>query len=69
MIGVIASVAWWHNFYGQVVGQAPVECLYELRGTCQVLSNVTALFGAAVYDARLFWASGIATLIGLFLQR
>ena len=69
VIGVIASISWWQNFYGQVIGRAPVECLYELRGQCQMVSNVAAFFGAVAYDARLFWVSGIATVIGFFLQR
>ena len=69
VIGTFASIIWWQNFYSQMVGRAPVECLYALVGPCQVVSNVTAIFGAAAYDARLFWASGIATVIGLLLQR
>jgi hypothetical protein len=34
-----------------------------------VVSDVTAFFGARAYDARLLWASGMATVIGLLLQR
>ena len=69
MIGLIASIAWWQNFYGHVAGQAPVECLYQLTGPCRVVSNVAELFGASAYDARLLWASGIVGIFGLFLQR
>ena len=69
LIGGLTSVAWWHNFYSQMAGQAPVECLYQLTGSCRMVSNVAEFFGAAAYDARLFWASGIAALTGIFLQR
>jgi len=69
VVGVIASIVWWQNFYSPLAGQPPVECLYQLTGPCQVVSNVAAFFGATAYDARLLWASGIATAIGLFLQR
>ena len=69
VIGVIASIAWWENFYSPLAGQPPVECLYRLTGPCRTVSDVGELFGAAAYDARLFWASGVATLIGLLLQR
>jgi hypothetical protein len=69
VVGVIASIVWWQNFYSPLAGQPPVECLYQLTGPCQVVSNVAAFFGATAYNARLLWASGIATAIGLFLQR
>jgi hypothetical protein len=69
VVGVIASIAWWQNFYSQVVGHAPVECLYQFTGTCQMVSNVAEFFGAASYDPRLLWASGIVGIFGLFLQR
>jgi hypothetical protein len=69
VIGVIASVAWWQNFYSQVAGQAPVECLYQLTGPCRMVSNVAEFFGAASYDPRLLWASGVVGIFGLLLQR
>ena len=69
VIGVMASIAWWQNFFSQVAGQAPVECLYQLTGPCRMVSNLVELFGATAYDARLFWASGIVGIFGLFLQR
>jgi hypothetical protein len=69
VVGVIASIAWWQNFYGRVAGQAPVECLYQLTGPCRVVSNVAEFFGAAAYDARLFCASGVAVIIGFLMQR
>jgi hypothetical protein len=28
-----------------------------------------SFFGAAAYDGRLFWASSIVFIVGLFLQR
>ena len=59
IIGVVASIAWWQNFYGRMTGQAPVECLYQLTGPCRMVSNVAELFGAAAYDARLLWTSGV----------
>jgi hypothetical protein len=68
-IGVVASIAWWENFYGPLAGQPPVECLYQLTGPCRMVSKVTGFFGAAAYDARLLWASGITTVIGVLLQR
>jgi hypothetical protein len=40
VIGVIASIAWWQNFYSPLAGQPPVECLYQLTGPCRVVSNV-----------------------------
>jgi hypothetical protein len=69
LIGVLASIVWWQNFYIQMAGQAPVECLYQLKGPCRMVSNVAELFGAAAYDARLLWASGIVGIFGLLLQR
>jgi hypothetical protein len=68
-IGVITSIAWWQNFYNQVIGHAPVACLYQLTGSCRMVSSVAGFFGAAAYDARLLWASGIVAVVGLFLQR
>jgi hypothetical protein len=32
LIGEFASIAWSQNFYGKVIGHAPVECLYEPTG-------------------------------------
>ena len=69
VVGLIASIVWWQNFYNQLVGHAPVECLYQLTGACRTVSNVADLFGASAYDARLLWASGIVGIFGLFLQR
>ncbi len=69
VIGVIVSIVWWQNFYSRVAGQAPVECLYQLTGPCQLLSNVAEFFGAAAYDARLLWASCVFGIFGLLLQR
>jgi hypothetical protein len=69
LIAALASLLWWQNFYNQTIGRAPVECLYQLTGPCRIVSNVAGFFGAAAYDARLLWASGITTIIGLFLQR
>jgi hypothetical protein len=69
VVGVIASIAWWQNFYSQMAGHAPVECLYQLTGACRMVSNVAEFFGAASYDPRLLWASGIVGIFGLFLQR
>jgi hypothetical protein len=69
VVGVIASVAWWQNFYSQVIGRAPIECLYQLTGSCRIVSNVAEFFGAVAYDARLLWASGIVGTFGLLLQR
>jgi hypothetical protein len=69
VVGVIASIAWWQNFYSQAVGHAPVECLYQLTGSCRIVFNVAEFFGAAGYDPRLLWASGIVGIFGLFLQR
>jgi hypothetical protein len=69
VIGAIASIIWWQNFYSGVVGRPPVECLYRLTGPCRMVSNVAGFLGAAAYDARLLWASGTAIIIGLFLQR
>jgi hypothetical protein len=57
------------NFYSPMIGHPPLECLYQLTGPCRTASNVAGFFGAAAYDARLFWASGIATVLGLLLQR
>lgn len=68
-IGTIASIIWWRNFYSQMIGRAPVECLYELGGPCRMISDVTGFFGAAAYDGRLLWASSVVFIIGLFLQR
>jgi len=67
--GVIASIIWWQNFYSEVVGQPPIECLYRLTGPCRMVSNVAGVFGAPAYDARLLWASVVAIIIGLFLRR
>jgi hypothetical protein len=67
-IGIIASVVWWHSFYGGVIGE-PLVCLYRLSGPCQMVSNVASFFGAASYDARLLWTSGIAIAVGLILHR
>jgi hypothetical protein len=69
LIGVLASIAWWQNFYTKAIGHTPVECLYELTGSCRMVSGVAEFFGAFAYDARLLWASGIATLVGVLLQR
>jgi hypothetical protein len=69
VIGVIASIAWWENFYSPLAGQPPVECLYQLTGPCGLVSHVAGFFGATAYDARLLWASGITTVIGVLLQR
>ncbi len=69
VIGVIASVAWWQNFYSPAFGHAPVECLYRLTGACRMVSSVAEFFGAAAYDARLLWASGVVGIFGLLLQR
>jgi hypothetical protein len=69
VIGVIASVAWWENFYSPLAGQPPVECLYQFTGPCRTVSDVAGFFGAAAYDARLLWASGIVGIFGLLLQR
>ena len=69
IVGVVASIAWWQNFYGRMTGQAPVECLYQLTGPCRMVSNVAELFGAAAYDARLLWTSGVVGILGLLLQR
>ena len=69
VIGTIASIIWWQNFYGQMIGRAPVACLYELGGPCRTISDMAGFFGAAAYDDRLFWASSIVFIVGLFLQR
>ena len=69
VIGTIASIIWWQNFYGQMIGRAPVACLYELGGPCRTISDMAGFFGAAAYDGRLFWASSIVFIVGLFLQR
>jgi hypothetical protein len=69
VLGAIASIAWWQSFYSQVIGRAPIECLYQLTGPCRTVSNVVEFFGAASYDPRLLWASGIVGIFGLFLQR
>jgi hypothetical protein len=69
VVGAVASIAWWENFYSALAGQPPVECLYQLTGPCRMVSDVVGLFGAAAYDARLLWASGIVAIFGLFLQR
>jgi hypothetical protein len=69
LIGLLASVIWWRIFYSQLIGSTPVECLYELKGSCQLASNVARLFGTAAYDARLLWASGILTIVGVLLRR
>jgi hypothetical protein len=69
VIGVIVSIAWWQNFYSQVVANAPVECLYQLIGACRIVSDVAEFFGTAAYDARLLWASSIVGMFGLVLQR
>jgi hypothetical protein len=69
LVGVVASFVWWQNFYSPMIGHPPLECLYQLTGPCRTASNVAGFFGAAAYDARLFWASGIATVLGLLLQR
>jgi hypothetical protein len=34
-----------------------------------MISSVASFFGAAAYDARLLWASGIVAIVGLLLQR
>jgi hypothetical protein len=52
-----------------MIGQALAECLYALGGTCRTISDVAEFFGAAAYDGRLFWASSIVFIVGLFLQR
>ena len=67
--GVVASLLWWHNFYNQALGHAPVECLFQVIGPCRIVSTLAGFFGAAVYEPRLLWASGIAALLGLLLQR
>ena len=59
LIGAIASIVWWQNFYSQMIGRAPVDCLYQLTGPCRMVSNVASFFGEAAYDARLLWASGL----------
>ena len=69
VIGIIASIIWWQSFYGGVIGEPSVDCLYRLSGPCQMVSNVASFFGAASYDPRLLWASGILAVVGLFLQR
>jgi len=66
VIGTIASVIWWQNFYSQMIGRAPIECLYKLGGSCRTISDVAGFFGAAAYDGRLFWASSIVFIVGLF---
>jgi hypothetical protein len=68
-IGVISSIAWWHNFYGPLAGQPPVECLYQFTSPCRIVSDVARFFGAASYDPRLLWGSGILAVTGIFLQR
>ena len=60
LVGVVASFVWWQNFYSPMIGHPPLECLYQLTGPCRTGSNVAGFFGAAAYDARLFWASGIS---------
>jgi hypothetical protein len=69
VIGTNASIIWWQSFYSQVVGHPPIECLYQLTGSCRMISNVAEIFGAAGYDPRLLWASGIVGIFGIFLQR
>jgi hypothetical protein len=69
VIGVISSIAWWENFYSPLAGQPPVECLYQFTGPCRTVSDIAGFFGAAAYDARLLWASGIVGIFGLLLQR
>ena len=66
VIGAITSIAWWQSFYSQVIGHAPIECLYQLTGSCRIVSNVSEFFSAA---ARLLWGSGIVGIFGLLLQR
>ena len=67
LTGAITSIVWWQNFYNQVMGHAPVACLYQLTGSCRMVSSLASFFGAA--DARLLWASGIVAIVGLLLQR
>jgi hypothetical protein len=69
LVGAIASIVWWQNFYSGVIGHPPVECLYQLTGPCRAVSSVAGFLGAAAYDARLLWASVVVAIIGLFLQR
>jgi hypothetical protein len=65
----ITSIVWWQNFYNQVMGHAPVACLYQLTGSCRMVSSVASFFGAAAYDPQLLWASGGVAIVGLLLQR
>lgn len=69
VVGAIASIVWWENFYSPLAGQPPVECLYQLTGPCRMVTYVAGLFGAPAYGARLPWASGIVVIFGLLLQR
>jgi hypothetical protein len=69
LTGAITSIVWWQNFYNQVMGHAPVAFLYQLTGSCRMVSSVASFFGAAAYVARLMWASGIVAIVGLLLQR
>jgi hypothetical protein len=69
LVGAISSIVWWQSFYSPLAGQPPFECLYQLTGPCRMVSDVAGFFGAAAYDARLLWASGIVGIFGLFLQR
>jgi hypothetical protein len=69
LTGAITSIVWWQNFYNQVMGHAPVACLYQLTGSCRMVSSVASFFSAAAYDARLLWASGIVAIVGLLFQR
>jgi hypothetical protein len=68
VIGVIASLAWWANFYNPLLGQPPIECLYQLTRPCRIVSAVAGFFGESAYDARLLWVSCIAGIFGVLLQ-
>lgn len=75
IVGIIASVIWWQSFYTQVdrflgaKGPLPVACLYELTGSCRMVSNVASFFGAGGYDPLLLWASVAAIIVGVLMRR
>lgn len=73
VIGVIASIVWWQEFYRQVSqalgakGPLPIECLYQTVGPCSVVTTLAAWGGVMPYNPELFWASVVAIALGTVL--
>lgn len=72
-LGIVGSLVWWHTFYTDVFqflgthDTPPLECIYSLGGPCGMVQGTAAMFGATAYDPKVFWASCVVFVVGLFL--